>query len=74
VKLSITPVIIATKKYLKKLLLLMKNLENETRKLLMRIQLDNVVKLLNAQLYEQDVLDTNGIPKKRIVITYEEKD
>ena len=52
----------------------MKNLENETRKLLTRIQLDNVVKLLNAQLYEQDVLDTNGIPKKRIVITYEEKD
>ena len=52
----------------------MKNLENETKKLLMRIQLDNVVKLLNAQLYEQDVLDTNGIPKKRIVITYEEKD
>jgi|TARA_B100002019_G_scaffold267231_1_gene258165 hypothetical protein len=52
----------------------MKNLENETRKLLMRIQLDNIVKLLNAQLYEQDVLDTNGIPKKRIVITYEEKD
>tara|TARA_B100000085_G_scaffold197606_1_gene181292 strand:- start:417 stop:575 length:159 start_codon:yes stop_codon:yes gene_type:complete len=51
----------------------MKNLENETRKLLMRIQLDNIVKLLNAQLYEQDVLDTNGIPKKRIVITYEEK-
>jgi hypothetical protein len=74
VKLSITPVIIATKKYLKKLLLLMKNLENETKKFLMRIQLDNVVKLLNAQLYEQDVLDTNGIPKKRIVITYEEKD
>jgi len=52
----------------------MKNLENETRKLLMRIQLDNIVKLLNAQLYEQDVLDINGIPKKRIVITYEEKD
>ena len=52
----------------------MKNLENETRKLLMRIQLDNIVKLLNAQLYEQDVLDTNGIPIKRIVITYEEKD
>jgi hypothetical protein len=74
VKLNITPVIIATKKYLKKLLLPMKNLENETRKLLMRIQLDNIVKLLNAQLYEQDVLDTNGIPKKRIVITYEEKD
>jgi hypothetical protein len=74
VKLSITPVVIATKKYLKKLLLLMKNLENETKKFLMRIQLDNVVKLLNAQLYEQDVLDTNGIPKKRIVITYEEKD
>ena len=73
-KLNITPVTTATKKYLKKLLSPMKNLENETRKLLMRIQLDNVVKLLNAQLYEQDVLDTNGIPKKRIVITYEEKD
>ena len=52
----------------------MKNLENETKKLLMRIQLHNIVKLLNAQLYEQDVLDTNGIPKKRIVITYKEKD
>jgi len=52
----------------------MKNLKNETRNLLMRIQLNNIIKLLGAELHEQDVLDTNGIPKKRIVITYEEKD
>ena len=51
----------------------MKNLENETKKFLMRIQLNNVVKLLNAQLYEQDVLDTHGVLKKRIVITYKEE-
>jgi hypothetical protein len=73
VKLNITPVVIATKKYLKKLLLLMKNLKNETRNLLMRIQLNNIIKLLGAELHEQDVLDTHGVLKKRIVITYKEE-
>jgi|TARA_S200002703_G_scaffold37135_1_gene32322 hypothetical protein len=40
------------------------------KKNLVRIQLDNVVKLLDGEMQEQLVIDSRGFTKKRIIITY----
>ena len=40
------------------------------KKNLVRIQLDNVVKLLDGEMKEQLVIDSRGLTKKRIIITY----
>ena len=41
------------------------------KKNLVRIQLDNVVKLLDGEMKEQLVIDSRGLTKKRIIITYD---
>ena len=43
------------------------------KKNLVRIQLDNVVKLLDGEMQEQLVIDSRGFTKKRIIITYDKE-
>jgi len=46
----------------------------ETNRIIAKTQVENIAKLLKAEVHYKTLLDSRGVMKKRIEITYEDKE
>lgn len=47
-------------------------IDYDFRKFAVKMQLDNVCKILGGEIHHQDIIDSKGNASKRIIITYKE--
>lgn len=47
-------------------------IDDNFRKFAVKMQLDNVCKILGGEIHHQDIIDSKGNASKRIIITYKE--